>query len=195
MLIVALDTATDVATCALVDGELVLGERVSVARRVLADVDELLQACRLAPGALEGVAVGTGPGSFTGTRMGVATAYGLALALSIPVAGVSTLEALAAGAAGAVPVIDARRGEIFISGPAAVKPGELAASPGTTLVGDGARRHREHFEARGLIVPPDGDPRHVPWARLHATLAVFDGSPVQPVYVRAPDADKVLKPS
>ena len=97
MLILAFDTATNAATSALVrDGE-VLGERVSRAVQVLADADELLRAAGLAPRDLDALVVGTGPGSFTGVRIGVATARGLALALGIPVAGVSTLDALAAG--------------------------------------------------------------------------------------------------
>ena len=112
MLTLAFDTATDVATVALVrDGE-ALGERRSRAVSVLADADELLRAAGAGPADLGSLAVGVGPGSFTGLRIGLAAARGLGLALEIPVAGVSTLEALAAGAPGAVPVIDARRREV-----------------------------------------------------------------------------------
>src|SRR5436309_11683373 len=108
MLTLAFDTATDVSTCALVrDGE-VLGERTSRAVTVLADADELLRAAGTAPAELDLLVVGIGPGSFTGIRIGLAAARGLALALDVPVAGVSTLAALAAGAPGAVPVIDPR---------------------------------------------------------------------------------------
>jgi len=103
MLILAFDTATDVATSALVsDGE-VLGERTSRAVTVLEDVDALLRQAGAHTRELEGVAVGIGPGSFTGVRIGLATARGLALALGVPVAGVSTLDAIAAGAPAVVP--------------------------------------------------------------------------------------------
>src|SRR5262245_11974525 len=112
-LVLALDTATPVATVALVRTDQVLGESRSRASRVLADADELLRAAGCSLGDLEGIAVGTGPGSFTGLRIGLAAVRGLALALRIPVAGVSTLDALAAGAPGALPVIDAQRREIF----------------------------------------------------------------------------------
>ena len=106
------------------DGE-VLGERVSHASTLLEDIDGLLSAAGAAPADLDALAVGTGPGSFTGTRIGLAVARGLALALDLPVAGVSTLAALAAGAEGVLPVIDARRGEVFVPGPRAVRPEEL----------------------------------------------------------------------
>ena len=98
MLILAFDTATDVATSALVSGGEVLGERTSRAVTVLEDVDALLRQAGAHTRELEGIAVGIGPGSFTGVRIGLATARGLALALGVPVAGVSTLDALAAGA-------------------------------------------------------------------------------------------------
>ena len=87
VLTLAFDTATSVATAALVrDGE-VLGERASRAVRVLEDADELLREAGLEPSELGGVVVGTGPGSFTGLRMGLAAARGLAFALDVPVAG------------------------------------------------------------------------------------------------------------
>src|SRR5262245_11067601 len=102
MLILAFDTATEVATSALVvDGE-VLGERMSRASTLLEDVDALLRQGSVQTRDLDALAVGTGPGSFTGVRVGLATARGLALALDLQVAGVSTLEALEAGAPGAV---------------------------------------------------------------------------------------------
>ena len=76
---------------------------------MLADADELLRGAGLGPADLDALVVGTGPGSFTGIRIGLAAARGLALALEIPVAGISTLAALAAGLPGALPVIDAQR--------------------------------------------------------------------------------------
>src|SRR4029079_10654727 len=96
--------------------------------------------------------VGCGQGSFTGLRIGIASARGLALALGVPCAGVSTLAALASGATGAVALIDARRGELFAldsgGSPAVERPEGLAArlAPGTLCVGDGARRHRAVVE-------------------------------------------------
>jgi tRNA threonylcarbamoyladenosine biosynthesis protein TsaB len=197
MLTLAFDTATGVATTALVrDGD-VLGERVGRASAVLADADEPVRAAGLGPDDLDLLAVGVGPGSFTGVRIGLAAARGLALALNVPVAGVSTLEALAAGAPGAVPVVDARRGEIFslVSGDArCLAPDDLQVDRDRTYVGDGAVRYRGTIQGRGGVVPPDGSELHVPHARFHARLA-GEGGPaelVEPVYLRAPDAERAL---
>ena len=192
MLTLAFDTATSAATTALVrDGE-VLGEAVSRAVRVLEDADRLLRASGLDRSELTGIVVGTGPGSFTGMRLGLAAARGLALALELPVAGVSTLDALAAGAPGAVPVVDAGRREVFVlvdGEPVVCAPQEVA---GGLCVGDGALRYREVLEQRGAEVPPDDDERHLPRARLHAQLARDFGpaEAVEPLYLRIPDAEK-----
>ena len=192
MLTLAFDTATSAATTALVrDGE-VLGEAVSRAVRVLEDADELLRAGGVERSELTGIVVGTGPGSFTGMRLGLAAARGLALALDLPVAGVSTLDALAAGAPGAVPVVDAGRREVFalVDGePVVCAPQEIV---GGLCVGDGALRYREVLEQRGAEVPPDDDERHLPRARFHAQLAGDFGpaEAVEPLYLRVPDAEK-----
>jgi len=195
VLILAFDTATDVACSALVDDGEVLGERMSVARTLLEDVDALLRQASARPADLEAIAVGTGPGSFTSTRMGLATARGLALALGVPVAGVSTLDALAAAGENLYPVIDARRREVFVPGPRAVLPQEAALPPGATCVGDGARRYRAVLEAAGAVVASDDSPLHRPQARYHVALATSFGPAelVEPIYVRAPDADRVLQ--
>jgi tRNA threonylcarbamoyladenosine biosynthesis protein TsaB len=197
MLILAFDTATDVATSALVsDGE-VVGERTSRAVTVLEDIDALLRQAGAHTRELDGIAVGIGPGSFTGIRIGLATARGLALALGVPVAGVSTLDALAAGAPEAVPVIDARRGEVFVlqGEPRVLVPAELELATGTVCVGSGAVRYRSLLEATGAGVPPDQDERHLPRARFHAQLARHFGpaEAVEPMYLRVPDADKTTK--
>ena len=127
LLILAFDTATDVATSALVDDGEVLGERASRAVTLLEDVDALLRQGGARPRDLDALVVGTGPGSFTGVRIGLAAARGLALSLDLPVAGVSTLDALAEGAPGALPVIDARRREVFVldDEPRVLRPEEL----------------------------------------------------------------------
>jgi tRNA threonylcarbamoyladenosine biosynthesis protein TsaB len=194
VLILAFDTATEVATSALVDDGEILGERTSKAQTLLADLDALLRQASARAGDVDAVAVGTGPGSFTGTRIGLAVARGLGLALDVPAAGVSTLDALAAGAPGATPVIDAKRGEIFAPGPRALRPDELDLPAGAICVGDGARKHRAVLEERGFAVPLDADERHVPRARFHALLAVEFGpvDEIAPIYVRPPDADKAF---
>ena len=195
MLILAFDTATPAASVALVrDGEL-LGERTSRAVRVLADADELLREAGLGPDHLDALAVGVGPGSFTGVRIGLAVARGLALGLELPVAGVSTLDALAAGAPGSVPVLDAARGEVFaglFEGPVVLAPAALDLDPGAVCVGDGAVRYRSVLEARGLSVPPDTACEHRVRARFHAALAHDFGAAdtVEPLYLRVPDADR-----
>ena len=194
MLTLAFDTATSVATAALVrDGE-VLAERASRAVRVLEDAGELLREAGLEQSELDRLVVGTGPGSFTGMRMGLAAARGLAFALDLPVAGVSTLDALAAGAPGALPVVDAGRREVFtrVNGEAvATAPQELELAPGTLCVGDGAVRYRAVFEELGAEVPPDDDERHRPRAGFHAELATAFGSAeeIEPLYLRIPDAE------
>src|SRR5205807_1484182 len=98
MLILAFDTATEVATSALVDDGEVLGERFSRAQTLLEDVDALLRQGGAHPRDLDALVIGVGPGSFTGVRIGLAAAHGLALSLDLLGAGVSTLDALAAGA-------------------------------------------------------------------------------------------------
>jgi len=112
-------------------------------------------------------------------------ARGLGLALGIPTAGVSTFLAFEGG----LPILDAKRGQVFVPGPA-VGPPEGLEVGGRRLVGDGAVRYREIFEAAGAEVPPDDDPAHLPAARLLVQHAGAFGpaEAIEPVYVRAPDA-------
>jgi tRNA threonylcarbamoyladenosine biosynthesis protein TsaB len=198
VLILAFDTATDVATSALVNDGNVLGERGSRAVRILHDFEGLLEESGLPAEELGGLVVGRGPGSYTGLRMGLVTARTLSVSLGVPVAGVSTLDALAAGKPGATPVIDGRRGEVFTLArgePVCRAAEDLVVEPGATYVGDGAVRYRELIEKSGGTVPPEGDPVHVPWARHHAALAsdFLDADEVEPIYLRLPDAERALR--
>jgi tRNA threonylcarbamoyladenosine biosynthesis protein TsaB len=195
MLTLAFDTATSVATSALVDDGEVLGERTSRAQTLLEDVDALLRQGGAHPGDLDALAIGIGPGSFTGVRIGLAAARGLALSLDLRGAGVSTLAALAAGAPGALPVIDARRSEVFtlVDGePAVLVPGEVR---GALCVGDGAVRYRDVLESNGAVVPPDDDERHRPRARFHAQLIgeLCNVDEIEPLYLREPDAKEQVR--
>ena len=177
------------------DGDEVLGERVSRAQTLLEDVDALLRQAGAHPTDLDRLAVGLGPGSFTGVRIGLAVARGLALSLDVPGSGVSTLAVLAAGAPDAVPVVDAKRREVFtlVDGePRVLAPQELPIREGHLCVGDGAKRYRQLLEERGAVVPPDDDERHLPRARFHAALAGEPGAveALEPLYLRVPDADR-----
>ena len=151
MLVFAFDTATEVATAALVDlaERECVAERLSRTVRILADADGLLEESGLDRSAIEGLVVGTGPGSYTGLRMGLVTARTLAFALEVPVAGVSTLAALAHGAPGARPLMDGRRGEVFTledDAPVVLAAEALRIRPKATYVADGAVRYRGRLE-------------------------------------------------
>jgi tRNA threonylcarbamoyladenosine biosynthesis protein TsaB len=198
VLTLAFDTATAVATSALVDSDEVLGERVSRAQTLLEDVDALLRQAGAHPSDLDRLAVGLGPGSFTGVRIGLAAARGLALSLDLPGSGVSTLAALAAGAPGALPVVDAKRREVFalVGGePRVLTPQELPLEGSGLCVGDGAKRYRALLEERGAVVPADDDERHLPRARFHAALAGEPGpvDELEPLYLRVPDAERNVR--
>jgi len=126
VLVLSLDTATRRGSIALArSGQILqeeaLEERSGHARDLLPGIDRLLRGQGLVPAELAGVGVTLGPGSFTGVRVGMATAKGLAYSLDVGVAGLSTLEALARAALQAQPVsplavcavLDAGRGEVY----------------------------------------------------------------------------------
>ena len=111
------------------------GGRPAHAGRLLVLIEEALAAAGTGWDEVERIAVGVGPGGFTGLRLGIATARALSQARDLPLAGVSSLDALAAGADDAravVAVIDARRGEVFAASPESFGP--IAIAP------DDARR-------------------------------------------------------
>lgn len=158
--VLGIETATAKGSVALVRGGTLLGELLlhrprSHSEGLLTSVDTLLEAASLRTDELGAVAVSIGPGSFTGLRIGVAAAKGLAFSLGLPLFGVPTLEIMAANASPGLKnvcvVIDARRGEVFsalfttakgrplkTSGERIFTPEELADSltPGTVVVGD-----------------------------------------------------------
>jgi tRNA threonylcarbamoyl adenosine modification protein YeaZ len=177
--ILAFDTATSFGAVVAVTPD--RWGRTERAGDLLLVVDELVDDVS----AIDGIVAARGPGSFTSIRIGLATARTLALALGVPVAGASTLDTYR----DAFPVIDARRNEVFVPGPAVCRPEDLDVR-GRTLVGDGAIRYRDLFEARGATVPPDDDAAHLPDPFLLVERAGAFGPAefVEPLYVREPDA-------
>ncbi|MEA2374737.1 MAG: tRNA threonylcarbamoyladenosine biosynthesis protein TsaB [Thermoleophilaceae bacterium] len=177
-------------------------------RDLLVRVTDAMERAGLDFGDLDAIAVGTGPGSFTGLRVGIATARALAAAHDLELRPVSSLAALAAGidAAERLPLIDARRGEVFAAlhgpegerwAPFAAPPDQVAervrAEGGNPLAaGDGSLRFRGLLEAAGVSVAPDGSQVHVVRALHVCRLAIAAPSvapeAVLPTYIRDPDA-------
>ena len=218
-MILGFDTATAATTVALMgsDGAAMEtrddppeGARPNHASRLLELIEEVLVLASASWSEVGRLAVGVGPGGFTGLRIGVSTARALAQAHELPVVPVSSLAALALGAERdgrlIVPVIDARRGEVFA---AAYRDGREAdtapfvASPeracewaaglsAPLAVGDGAVRYRANFEAAGVEVPPGDDPIHriaaAQVCRLGASGEPADREALLPHYLREPDA-------
>jgi tRNA threonylcarbamoyladenosine biosynthesis protein TsaB len=208
--VLAFDTATAETVVAVEGRELrhtpEPGERPGHVSQLLPLAERLLEEAGLGFADVDRIAVGTGPGTFTGLRIGVATARALAQASGAELVGVPTLDVLArpAGGGRVLAVLDARRGEAFVAtyeggerlaGPAAVTPAILGGMgrAGTLAVGDGAVRFREVLEPSGVEVPADGSPLHQVSALALAELArdapAAGRDGVVPEYVRLPDAE------
>ncbi len=134
MRILSIDTSTPAGSVAISDGDRLLAQEQqgvagTHADRLLASVDHLLHICGLEQEDIEAVAVAIGPGSFTGLRIGLATAKGFCLARGLPVAGVSSLASLALNgrefSGTVVSLIDARRGEIYAAAWSASARGKM----------------------------------------------------------------------
>jgi tRNA threonylcarbamoyladenosine biosynthesis protein TsaB len=229
MILLGLDTATSATSVALrlADGTLsearddpADGAHPGHATRLLAMADGLLSDAGVVIGDVGRIAVGVGPGTFTGLRVGVATARGLAQSSGAELVAVSSLRALAApalengGQGGVLAVIDARRSEIFAAAYAgdgaelatgrAIKPGAVVAlleEAGLTsalAVGDGALRYRGELESAGLDVAAETSPLHLLRATAICALAAStertgSSEPVLPDYLRRPDAELALE--
>jgi tRNA threonylcarbamoyladenosine biosynthesis protein TsaB len=215
MRLLAVETSTLAGGVALFEGERLVGEylldvSVTHSERLMAAVDRVLGDARWSVRDLEGLAVAVGPGSFTGLRIGLSTVKGLALALAIPIAGVPTLDAMAAALPFAslpvCPVIDARKREVYAclyrwDGRAmkrewdylALSPDELAAriEEPTILVGDAAA---SIHSASARLAPPG---RRLPSPACVGQLALErlergdHVSPAQlvPLYLRPSEAE------
>jgi tRNA threonylcarbamoyladenosine biosynthesis protein TsaB len=178
------------------------------ARELMPAIADVMERAGVDFGDLEAIAVGVGPGTFTGLRIGIATARALAGAAGVPLRPVSSLAALAEGidAEQRLPLIDARRGELFaalydsdgvvwepfVAAPEEVAERAGAAGPGVRAAGDGSIRFRRVLEAAGIGVDVDESGSHVVRAlhvcRLALTVPGQPPEKVLPDYLRAPDA-------
>jgi tRNA threonylcarbamoyladenosine biosynthesis protein TsaB len=194
------------------------GARPRHAQALLTLARHLLQDQGLTFADVDRIAVGTGPGGFTGLRIGLATARALALGSGAEIVGISTLRTLEGPARGAAQpgqvvaaILDARRGEVFaqagrdadeIVAPVALTPERLAelaveagAGPGARWlgVGDGAVRFRDILEPAGIAIPADDSPLHrvsaTVLAELGARASAVPRAAVLPDYLRLPDAE------
>jgi tRNA threonylcarbamoyladenosine biosynthesis protein TsaB len=227
MIVLGLDTATPatVVGLRLADGHTLQArddpaarQRPGHATRLLSLADGLLAEAKIDWPELKRIAVGVGPGTFTGLRIGIATARGLGQSLGIELVGVSSLRALAHGVGGhaqrVLAVIDARRGEVFIAAyddgqeliaPQPVSPEGVAellesaaidAQAEWLALGDGAVLYREVFERAGVRVAEDRSGHHQIQAHAICELgeqAIASGEPVLPDYRRRPDAEIALE--
>ncbi|HEX3646924.1 MAG TPA: tRNA (adenosine(37)-N6)-threonylcarbamoyltransferase complex dimerization subunit type 1 TsaB [Pseudonocardiaceae bacterium] len=210
MIVLAIDTATPAVTAGVVrldDGGAVarLAARVTVDPRAHGElltphIRAALADAGLSAGDVDAVVCGTGPGPFTGLRVGMVTAAALGHGLGRPVYGVCTLDAIAHDAHTGAPLLvvtDARRREVYwaaydaaghrTDGPDVVRPAMLAGHPAEAAAGEAASRYA------GLLGLPVTAPDYPSPAGLVAVVAdrVLAGAPpadFRPLYLRRPDA-------
>ena len=185
------------------------GGRPQHAQRLLGLSAELLAAAGLGWADVELLAVGAGPGSYTGLRIALASARGIARAHGARIVGVSSLRALAEPLCGraAVAVLDARRGEAFIAAyrdgaellaPSVCAPAELGAlarstGSGALAIGDGALRYRDQLEGAGVeVAPAVSELHHISAGAVCRLAAAGTAAGALPDYLRAPDAEIAL---
>lgn len=204
MLVLGLDTSSPAVSAGLVEvsaaGCEVLAEHVVVDARRHGELLALGVRVVLAGRRPHAVVVGTGPGPFTGLRVGLVTAASMSDALGVPAYGVCSLDGLAAPDEDVVVVTDARRREVYwaryeagerVEGPQVVRPHDLAAGlpPSARLVGAGALLHTDAFAGWDV----DAERQHLSVVRLveraaPRVLACAPGDPLTPLYLRRPDA-------
>lgn len=220
MKILAVDTALGACSVAILDGDRVLAHRQVAMERGHAEalapmVESAMADAAIGFGALDRLAVTTGPGTFTGQRVGLAFMRGMRLALKRPLVGVTTLEAMAAaalsesGAPVAAVLHDAKRDEVYVAAvtatdvllPVQIQPFEtaidcLTALPeGLALAGTAAAAAAARLRAKGIavvgtsIVQPDAL-----WVARLALAAPEPEGPPRPLYLRAPDAKLPSRP-
>lgn len=219
MHILAVDTSGPSLSVALVRDTTILYEclqqnGLTHSENLLALIDAALTACNCSVEAMDGFAVVSGPGSFTGVRIGIATVKGLAQATSKPCIGINALEALAFGVSTAdfviCPLQDARAGQVYCAAyakglrvlpDAAMKIEEFIQAIkqyGTCIfVGDGAVKHREIIrEQMGESAQFAPDTLMVLRAPYVAQIALMkhtqmqDADALLPYYLRAPQAER-----
>jgi tRNA threonylcarbamoyladenosine biosynthesis protein TsaB len=220
MNVLGFDTATPTTAVALLSDAGELHEasdqvphdsRGQHAQRLLVLAADLLERAALGWRDVDLIAVGLGPGGYTGLRIGLATARGLALAHGSALAGVGTLRALAEPVSGAtaLALLDARRGELFVAAymddvevlaPRVIAPTELAGllpaatEPALLALGDGAIAQRQSLEHAGVAVPADDSPLHAVHGGSICRLAAagHGTGELVPLYLRRPDAERAL---
>jgi tRNA threonylcarbamoyladenosine biosynthesis protein TsaB len=215
VLVLALDTTTSSGSCALARDGRVVYEQVNDAPNAHAehlpgDLLSLLERAGVRLADIDLFAVATGPGSFTGLRIGIATMQGLAFAEGKPLVGFSGFDALAriAGSVRVATWVDAWRGEVFaalyedgreVDAPIVGRPEvllEALRSRPTLFIGDGARQHAETIHRTSGEGARIAEPPAPPLAGTIAIMAgetpiTADHSPhaIRPLYIRRTDAE------